>query len=127
MASKPSIEIDLSGIEKKFSPEELKKKQAAFAHRVGFDMNKHCPYDEGTLHDSMPESSDFENGQIVWNTPYAKKVLNAESVRNDGPRNADAKPQWPEYTKSERLGEWRRFAANLLGDGAAVRVGALDD
>lgn len=125
MASKPSIDIDLSGIEKKFSPEELKKKQAAFAHRVGFDMNKHCPYDEGTLHDSMPESSDFENGQVVWDTPYAKRVMNADTVRTV--KNPEARPQWPEYTKSERLGEWRKFAANLLGDGAAVRVGALDD
>lgn len=125
MASKPSIDIDLSGIEKKFSPEELKKKQAAFAHRVGFDMNKHCPYDEGTLHDSMPESSDFENGQVVWDTPYAKRVMNADTVRTV--KNPEARPQWPEFTKSERLGEWRKFAANLLGDGAAVRVGALDD
>ena len=125
MASKPSIDIDLSGIEKKFSPEELKKKQAAFAHRVGFDMNKHCPYDEGTLHDSMPESSDFENGQVVWDTPYAKRVMNADTVMTV--KNSEARPQWPEYTKSERLGEWRKFAANLLGDGAAVRVGALDD
>lgn len=125
MASKPSIDIDLSGIEEKFSPEELKKKQAAFAHRVGFDMNKHCPYDEGTLHDSMPKSSDFENGQVVWDTPYAKRVMNADTVMTV--KNSEARPQWPEYTKSERLGEWRKFAANLLGDGAAVRVGALDD
>lgn len=36
-------------------------------------------------------------------------------------------PSGPEYTKSERLGEWRKFAASLLGDGTAVRVGALDD
>lgn len=125
MASKPSIDIDLSGIEKRFSPEELRKKQAAFAHRVGFDMNKHCPVDEGTLRDSMPVSSDFENGQLVWDTPYAKRMMNADTVRTV--KNPDARPQWPEYTKSERLGEWRKFAANLLGDGAAVRVGALDD
>jgi len=125
MASKPSIDIDLSGIEKKFSPEELKKKQAAFAHRVGFDMNKHCPVDEGTLRDSMPVSSDFENGQLVWDTPYAKRVMNADTVRTV--KNPEARPQWPEYTKSERLGEWRKFAASLLGDGTTVRVGALDD
>lgn len=124
MASKPSIEIDLSGIEKKFSPEELKAKQAAFAQRVGFDMNKHCPVDEGTLRDSIM-ASEYENGQIIWDTPYAKTVLNADTVMTV--KNPEARPQWPEYTKSERLGEWRKFAANLLGDSAAVRVGALDD
>lgn len=124
MASKPSIDIDLSGIEKRFSPQALKAKQAVFAHRVGFDMNKHCPVDEGTLRDSMPVSSDFENGQLVWDTPYAKRVMNADTVRTV--KNPDARPQWPEYTKSERLGEWRKLAANLLGSDK-VRVGALDD
>lgn len=124
MASKPSIEIDLSGIEKKFSPEELKAKQAAFAQRVGFDMNKHCPVDEGTLRDSIM-ASEYENGLIIWETPYAKTVLNADTVRTV--KNPEARPQWPEYTKSERLGEWRKFAANLLGGNAGVRVGALDD
>lgn len=127
MAKQPSISIDLGGIEKKFSPQALKAKQAAFAHRVGSDMNKHCPYDEGTLHDSMPESSDFENGQIIWNTPYAKDVLNADSVRTDKDHNPNAKPQWPEYTKSYRLGEWEKLAANLLGHDTSVTIGGTDD
>lgn len=124
MASKPSIDIDLSGIEKRFSPQALKAKQAVFAHRVGFDMNKHCPVDEGTLRDSMPVSSDYESGQLVWDTPYARRVMNADAVGTV--KNPEARPQWPEYTKSERLGEWRKLAANLLGSDK-VRVGALDD
>ncbi len=124
MASKPSIDIDLSGIEKRFSPQALKAKQAVFAQRVGFDMNKHCPVDEGTLRDSMPVSSDYESGQLVWDTPYARRVMNADTVRTV--KNPDARPQWPEYAKSERLGEWRKLAANLLGSDK-VRVGALDD
>lgn len=124
MASKPSIDIDLSGIEKRFSPQALKAKQAVFAHRVGFDMNKHCPVDEGALRDSMPVSSDYESGQLVWDTPYAKRVMNADTVRTV--KNPEARPQWPEYAKSERLGEWRKLAANLLGSDKA-RVGALDD
>lgn len=125
MAKQPSISIDLGGIEKKFSPQAMKAKQAVFAHRVGFDMNKRCPVDEGTLRDSMPESSDFENGQIIWNTPYAKDVLNADSVRTT--KNTNACPQWPEATKAERLGEWEKLAANLLGHDTSVTIGGTDD
>lgn len=114
MASKSgcNVTIDLSGIEAKFSEDALKAKQAVFAQRVGTDMNKHCPVDEGTLRDSMPVSSNFEAGEIVWNTPYAQKVLNADSVRRI--KNPEATPNWPEVTKSERLDDWKEFAAQLI-------------
>lgn len=124
MAKQSGISIDLGGIEKKFSPQALKAKQAVFAQRVGNDMNKHCPVDEGTLRDSMTESSDFENGQIIWNTPYAKRMLNADSVRKT--KNTNAQPQWPEFTKGERLGDWKTMAAELLGHDTNVTIGGTD-
>lgn len=115
--SKPHVTVDLSGIEKKFSGEQLRAKRAAFAHRVGFDMNKRCPVDEGTLRDSMPVSSDFESGLVIWDTPYAKKVLNADSVRTV--KNPNACPQWPEAVKAEKLGDWKQMAGSLLAGGSA--------
>ena len=120
--SNPHIKVDLSGIEERFDEGQLRAKQAAFAQRVGFDMNKRCPVDEGTLRDSMPVSSDFENGQIVWNTPYAKHVLNADSVRTV--KNPNAIPQWPEAVKAERMGEWQKMAGSLLSGGTATVGGA---
>ena len=116
--------VDLSGIEKKFSASALKSKQAVFAQRVAFDMRKHVPVDEGTLRDSEPISSDYENGLIVWNTPYAKYVLNADSVRTV--KNPDAVPNWPEVTKAEKLNAWKKFAANLIGSDG-VSIGATND
>lgn len=120
--SNPHIKVDLSGIEERFDEGALRAKQAAFAQRVGFDMNKRCPVDEGTLRDSMPVSSDFENGQIIWNTPYAKHVLNADSVRTV--KNPNACPQWPEAVKAERMGEWQKMAGSLLSGGTATVGGA---
>lgn len=115
--SKPRITVDLSAIERKFSGEQLRAKRAAFAHRVGFDMNKRCPVDEGTLRDSMPVSSDFDNGMVIWDTPYAKDVLNADSVRTV--KNPNACPQWPEAVKGEKLGDWKDMAAKMLAGGSA--------
>lgn len=116
-----SASIDLSKLEKRFSNEALRKKQAAFAHRVGFDMNKHCPVDEGTLRDSMPAASNFEAGQVIWDTPYAKEVMERDHVRTK--KNPKALPHWPEATKAERLEAWRVAAANLLdGSDADVEV-----
>lgn len=113
MNSGVKIDVDISDIEKKFSEEALKKKQAAFAQRVAFDMRKHVPVDEGTLRDSEPINSDYQNGQIIWNTPYAQYVMNADSVRTT--KNKDAVPNWPEYTKSEKLKSWKEFAAQIMG------------
>lgn len=117
---KPSITVDIGAIEKRFSEAELKAKQAVFAHRVGFDMNERCPEDEGTLRDSMPVASDFENGQVIWDTPYAKDVLNRDNVGKA--KNPRATPHWPEAVKSEKLGEWKKLAASLVG-GSGIAVG----
>ena len=112
----PKMSIDLSGIEKRFSDQQLRAKQAVFAQRVGFDMNKHCPEDSGALKGSMDANSNYESGQIVWNTPYAKDVLNADSVRTV--KNPHATPNWPETAKQTRLDDWRVMANALLCDNA---------
>lgn len=113
--------VDISSIEKEFSDKSLKSKQAAFASRVALDMRKHVPEDEGTLRDSEPLNSDYENGQIIWNTPYAKIVLNADHVLTV--KNHSATPQWPEVTKAEKLQDWKAFAAALMNGNGSMTIG----
>lgn len=115
MSSQCNIKVDLSGIEAKLSESAIRAKQAVFAQRVATDMRKHVPVDEGTLRDSEPASSDYEAGQIVWNTPYARRVMNLDSVSTV--KNPQATPHWPEVTKSEKLEDWRKFAAQLITGG----------
>ena len=113
--------INLDGVEKKLGEAAMKPKQAAFAKRVALDMREHVPVDEGQLRDSEPLSSDYEGGQLVWNTPYAKKVYNADHVRTT--KNPKAAPHWGEVTKQEKLPNWKKFAAGLLAGGGGVTVG----
>lgn len=112
--SKSKTTIDIKGIEEKFSDSSLKAKQEAFASRVALDMRKHVPEDEGTLKNSEPLNSDYANGQIIWNTPYAKIVLNSDHVKTV--KNKNASPQWPEVTKQEKMQDWREFAVKLVGN-----------
>ncbi len=114
MSSKSTTTVDIKSIEKMFSDDALKAKQEAFASRVALDMRKHVPEDSGTLRDSEPLNSDYANGQIIWNTPYAKAVLNADHVKTV--KNKEARPQWPEATKQEKLQDWREFAEKLVGN-----------
>lgn len=118
------VDVDLSGLEKKFSESSLRAKQAVFAQRVAFDMRKHVPVDEGTLRDSEPMSSNYEQGHIIWNPPYAERVYEADSVRTT--KNHQAKPHWADYTKEKKMDDWREFAAALLSgdsDNISMTIG----
>lgn len=108
------IKVDLSGIERRFSAAQLEAKQAAFAKRIAFEMRDYVPVDEGTLRDSEPLASDYENGRIEWQAPYAQRVhdLPQSSIRKA--KNPNARSHWPEEAKKERLGAWQQFAEKLM-------------
>jgi len=110
------VKVDLGPLERKFSKTANKARQAVFAERVAFDCRKHVPVDEGTLRDSEPMASDYKGGRIIWNTPYARRVYNADHVRTT--KNPEAAPHWAEVTKQEKLDDWKQFAAGLMEGGA---------
>ncbi len=113
-AASCNIKIDLSGIERRFSPEQMRAKQEAFAERVAFEMRDYVPRDEGTLQDSETLASDYASGHIEWDTPYAQRVhdLPQSSIRKT--KNPNARSHWPEEAKKERMGAWNEFAHQLM-------------
>ena len=108
------VKVDLSGIERRFSAAQLEAKQTAFAKRVASEMRDYVPLDGRTLRDSEPLASDYENGRIEWQTPYAQRVhdLPQSSIRKA--KNSNARSHWPEEAKKERLGAWQQFAEKLM-------------
>ncbi len=129
--TKVEVDIDLRRLEQRFSPEKLRAKQAAFASRVAFEMRAYVPEDQGHLRGTEPLASDYEEGRITWNAPYARYVhdLPASSISKTAPTskpkgtskvsgtsksNPKATSRWPEAAKAERGEAWRRFAEGLL-------------
>ncbi|WP_158096155.1 minor capsid protein [Olsenella sp. An188] len=115
-AASCSIRIDLSGLQRRFSPERLREKQEAFAERVAFEMRDYVPEDQGTLKGSETLASDYASGSIEWATPYAQHVhdLPQSSIRKT--KNPNARSHWPEEAKRERMSAWNAFAHKLLED-----------
>lgn len=113
-AASCNIKIDLSGIEHRFSPEQMRAKQETFAERVAFEMQDYVPRDEDTLQDSEALASDYASGHIEWSTPYAQRVhdLPQSSIRKT--KNPNARSHWPEEAKNERMGAWNEFAHKLM-------------
>lgn len=116
-AASCNIKIDLSGIERRFGPEQLRAKQEAFAERVAFEMRDYVPRDEGTLQDSEALASDYAAGRIEWDTPYAQRVhdLPQSSIRKT--KNPNARSHWPEAAKGERMQAWEDYAREIMEDG----------
>lgn len=107
-----SLTVDLSGLQKKFSPAALEHAQGVFAARVGFDSNAYVKYDTGDTHDSMGAASDYKKGDIVWDTDYAAYAYyDPHVIRTHNPLATD---RWFEVAKEARIGSWRAYAIAAL-------------
>lgn len=106
--------VDISKIEKALSQEANKKRQAAFAKRVAFEIRDYVPYDQGTLRESEALASNYETGTIEWQTPYAKKVHALPETSINKAKNPKAKAKWHEAAKKDRIEAWKEYAKKLM-------------
>lgn len=51
----------------------LQKAQFATAQKAAALIDQYVPFDTGTLKNSVNQASDFKNGLLVYNTPYARR------------------------------------------------------
>lgn len=110
------VTIDIKGVHERFEPKKLKDAQTIFAMQVGEDMNAYVHEDTKQTQNSMRTESDFEHGQIVWGTEWARYAYEEDPGPKD--KNPKATPHWDKAAKSEHLEDWRKAAASLLGGGA---------
>ena len=72
MAAKVTVTIDRSRVAAR-----IKAGTAAMIRTVSEQALSDCNYfakrDQGTLIESSQTASDVENGQLVWDTPYARR------------------------------------------------------
>lgn len=112
--SRCEVKVDLSGIEARLGEAALQAKQEAFAQRVAFEMRDYVPVETGTLQGSEGVSSDYAAGDIAWNTPYARYVLDMPESSIRKAVNPNARANWPQAAKDERMGAWEQFAKQLM-------------
>lgn len=116
MSTTITVDIDLSGIDERFSEDAMKSAQKQVAMRIGTDSNRYCKWDTGATHDSMVPNSDFEDGEIRWTTPYASDAYNNPTIGEhpSRPRQTDPHSQWFEFAKSRHFSQWLALAERLL-------------
>lgn len=93
----------------------LQKAQYAFSQEAARLIDPFVPFDTGTLKNSVNQASKFDEGLLVYNTPYARKqyYLHAQGsdLRGDtGLRGS----YWGQRAIAAHKDELERFARNAV-------------
>lgn len=104
-----NVKVDLSGIEQKM-PGAMKKAQFVLDEAVLKDSNYYIPKDTGELENSGIRYTNPGEGEVIWNTPYARKLFYGTSYNFSKDVNPNASPLWFNKAKSENKDSWVKQA-----------------
>lgn len=104
------VRVDLSGIERRFSPQRMKAAQMLLAERVGRDSNVHAPCRTGTLHGSMSISDD----KVRWPVPYAIYPYRGHVTGRSADGGNRAHREWFEFAKRTYFSSWLKTVEAAL-------------
>lgn len=76
------------------------------------DSNFYARQDTGAMIASSQYASNLQEGEIVWATPYAKKVYYTGSPSRDV--NPNATLMWFETAKRAHLKDWLKLAEKIF-------------
>ena len=75
------------------------------------DANKHARMDTGEMIMSSLRASNLPKGELIWDTPYAKKVYFTGTPSTD--RNPDAELMWVHVARDRYSKDWLVVFQNL--------------
>lgn len=100
-----SIRSDLAGIRRAID-RNLPLATVMLTQQVLKDANNYIPADTWALRNSSLTASNFEEGKVVWNTPYARKVFYGVNMNFSADKNVNAQAHWFTKAKSVHSKEW---------------------
>lgn len=97
------VEIDLSGAQRKLSPQSRQRGQYALANQALADMNPFVPMKKGILR--MTGHVEDSGNSAVWNTPYAAEMFYMPKLNYTTPGTG---PRWDNKAKGMYMRDWER-------------------
>ena len=79
------VEHHLDGLENMTSESERRRVRGKVTHRAAFVMEKFVPMREGFLRKSQELASRYEEGDVIYNTPYAARQYNLHTPNRTTP------------------------------------------
>ena len=106
------INIDRKGVVTKVDY-GFKKGLGILTNEILNDMNQYCKFDNGQLITSSYIHSRFDEGIIIWQTPYARRQYwEIKTAVTD--RNNFATWKWGHVAKQKHMTKWTRQAQRML-------------
>lgn len=110
-----TVKTDLKRIAPKVS-KAVQKAHFTLDQQVLKDSNNYAPMDTGNLINSSINASKIGDGQLIWDTPYAKRLYYNPQYNFSKDKNPNAGGLWYERAKSRHLNEWIRVADKAIKD-----------
>ena len=101
------ISVNENGIKNNIE-EQARKTQAGLDSLILSDSNYFCPIKTGKLQQSAIINSRLGSGELVWRTPYARRLY-YEYEKPAHQANPNACAKWFEAAKARWLEKWVRF------------------
>lgn len=103
------VKSDFSGAFKKVKS-KTERTQAALDEQILKDSNFYAPQDQSELINSSLIASKIGEGELIWDTPYARRLYWNPSFNFSKDRNPNARALWFEHAKSIHLDDWLAIA-----------------
>ena len=108
------VSTDIQAIKERIA-KDVKKMIFLVTTQALKDSNKYARRQSGELVKSSLTATDYEQGLLVWNIPYAKRVYWTGNPL--GNKNPKARLMWADYAKSKHNKMWLKIAQKEASNG----------
>src|SRR5690554_5567507 len=108
-----TVKTDLKRIAPKIS-KVVQKAHFTLDQQVLKDSNNYAPMDTGNLINSSINASKIGDGQLIWDTPYAKRLYYNPQYNFSKDKNPNAGGLWFERAKSKHQRDWEEAARRAV-------------
>jgi len=109
-----TVSTDIQGIKERIA-KDVSKMTFQVTTQALKDSNKYARRQSGELVKSSLTATDYKNGLLVWNTPYAKRVYWTGNPL--GNKNPKARLMWADYAKKKHNKMWLKIAQKGASNG----------
>ena len=114
MAAKLTVTIDKRRVAARIKS-GIDQMIPAVAEQALADCNYFAKRDQGTLIESSETASDLKAGELVWDTPYAKRQYYAGTPSKEV--NPNASLMWCEKARNTYGKDWQKIAQKQFEEG----------
>ncbi|WP_054704750.1 minor capsid protein [Bacillus sp. JCM 19041] len=108
-----NVTVDIKNVGPKLL-NAVKQARPIVGQQIVKDSNRFIPFDTGNAQSSSLRASNFEEGKIVWDTPYIRKIYYGVRMNFSKDVNPLAGPLWFERAHAAYGSQWTNVAERAV-------------